>query len=719
MSYLEEFHLLLETAQYSRFLKLWEEYTQADDVDGPELLEILQAIKKTPFAAIFGEYTDTVLPLWEKIQDPKFKNEVLRLIIDLQTSNSPLYADLATAALKEKFGSHPHFNDFLRLTGLRTRHKFQGSISHFALLVHMEKGNFVFHERGWGVGEVMNVSIVREHALIEFEGISTPKDLSFENAFKNLIPLPSDHFLARRFGSPDTLEKEGKEDPLKLLHLLLKDLGPKTAAEIKDELCDLVIPEKDWAKWWQQARAKAKKDTQIKSPESSRERFELRDVALTHDSRFLDSLKHARTVDILISTTYQYSRDFSEVFKNEEIKTTIKQLLQEAKNQKASTEDKQMAQRIQLNFLLEDIFDVKMDSKEEEQILSLTNIAAVIEEIEIVAFKKRVLATIRSKHKEWQSIFLKLLFLVSQNMLRDYIFKELYQDKKTRELLAEKLKDLLNRVSLYPETFFWYFQKLMEDEEIPLNDKESKSHFLEAYFILIHYIEQDSEHKDLVKKMYQFLTAKRYLVFRTIIQDTTPDYLQELLLLASKCQTFSKQDKQLFASLASVVQPSLSKKEEEEETAEVIWTTAEGYKKIQERLHQIGTVETVDNAKEIEAARQLGDLRENSEYKFALERRSRLQSELKRLSRELNRARILTKEDIMTDQISVGNIVDVIDSSGNKETYTLLGPWDADPEKKILSFQSKLAQVMMGHKKGDAFDFQGEKFVVKAIKSYL
>lgn len=719
MSYLEEFHLLLETAQYSRFLRLWEEYTQADDVDGPELIEILQGIKKTPFAAIFGEYTDSVLPLWEKISDPKYKYEVLRLIIDIQTANSTLYADLATEALKQRHGSHPHYNDFLRLSGLRTRHKFQGSISHFELLVHMQKGNFVFHERGWGVGEVMNVSIVREHALIEFEGISTPKDLSFENAFKNLIPLASDHFLARRFGNPDVLEKEGREDPLKLLHLLLKDLGPKTAAEIKDELCDLVIPEKDWTKWWQQARAKAKKDTQIKSPESSKERFELRDVALTHDNRFLDSLKQAKTVDILIETTYQYSRDFSEVFKNEEIKSTVMQLLQEAKNQKASSEDKQIAQTIQLDFLLEDIFDVKLDGKEEEKILAMPNIASVLEEIEIVAFKKRVLAKIRTLHKDWQSIFLKLLFLVSQNMLRDYIFKELHQDKKSKELLTERLKDLLNKVSLHPEAFFWYFQKIVEDEEIPLSDKESKSHFLEAFFILVHYIEQDSDYKDLVKKMYQFLTAKRYLVFRTIIQDTTPQYLQELLLLASKCQTFTKQDKQLFASLASVVQPSLSKKEEEEEPQDIIWTTAEGYKKVQERLHQIGTVETVDNAKEIEAARQHGDLRENSEYKFALERRSRLQGELKRLSRELNRARILTKEDIVTDQVSVGSIVDVMDSKGNKETYTLLGPWDADPEKHILSFQSKLAQVMLGHKKGEAFDFQGEQFVVKGIKSYL
>ena len=54
---------------------------------------------------------------------------------------------------------------------------------------------------------------------------------------------------------------EGKDDPDVLIRVLLKDLGPKTAQEIKDELCELVIPEKDWSKWWQAARAKIKKDT--------------------------------------------------------------------------------------------------------------------------------------------------------------------------------------------------------------------------------------------------------------------------------------------------------------------------------------------------------------------------------------------------------------------------------------------------------------------------
>ena len=79
-----------------------------------------------------------------------------------------------------------------------------------------------------------------------------------------------------------------------------------------------------------------------------------------------------------------------------------------------------------------------------------------------------------------------------------------------------------------------------------------------------------------------------------------------------------------------------------------------GYRKVKERIKEISTSETVDNAKEIEAARALGDLRENAEFKAALERRDRLQSELRTLSEQFNRARILTTNDVTTNEVRRG-----------------------------------------------------------------
>lgn len=722
MSYLEEFKRLLENQQFSKFFPLWEEYCLSEEVDGDELLEILRKIKNSDLTKPFGQIAETVLPLWQRIEDPKVKDEVLRLVMDLQTTNTAQLADYALEYLKLHFPHDEYFNEKLKIVGLRSRQNFQGALSNFELLSHMKRGHFVFHTGGWGVGEVMEISLLREHVILEFEGITALKDISFENAFKNLIPLPSDHFLARRFGNPDFLEKEGKQDPAELIRLLLRDLGPKTAAEIKDELCDLVIPEKDWTKWWQSARGKIKKDTLIKTPNSLQEPFSLRKKELSHENRFLDILKGVKTLDNLILTIYNFTRDFAEISKDEEARKAIKFRLEDAKKMidpNLSQEEKD-AKEMQIHFLLEDIFP-KDQNHSFEKIISMNNVEGILEKIDIVSFKKKVLMIIREKREDWIPIFLALLFKISQNTLRDYLFKELSSDETSKALLQAKLTDLLNKVSLYPEAFLWYFQKINgEEEDVPFSDSEHKKQFLEAFMILFHYVETKPELRDFVKKMYLMLTAKRYFLVREIIKEADLDFLNEFLLLASKCQSLNNNDMRILHSLAEVVHPSLGKmKKEKQEDKDIIWITSEGYQKLREKINHIGTVEIVDNAKEIEAARALGDLRENAEYKFALERRSRLQAELKNLMKQLQMVRILRPEDISQNEVGIGAVVELVDSQKNKITYTLLGPWEANPNQNILSFQSKLAQAMMGFKTGDNFTFQGEEFTVNEIKSYL
>jgi transcription elongation factor GreA-like protein/transcription elongation GreA/GreB family factor len=720
MSYLDEFRLLLQGEKLTHFLRLWEEYCMADEVDGAELTEILKLIKNSPLAPTLGQFAETVLPLWKKLEGQKVGDDVLRLILDLQTTNSSLFADIATEFLKVRYGTQSNFNQKLRIVGLLARNNFQGAIANYELLSHMNKGNFVFHTGGWGVGEVMEMSLLREHVLLEFEGTAAVKDLSFENAFKNLIPLPSSHFLSRRFGDPDSLEKEGREDPVGLIRLLLQDLGPKTALEIKDELSELVIPEKEWAKWWQSARSKIKKDTMILSPVSAKDPFVLHAEEVTHDFRFAQALEEKQGIDKRIGLIYSYIRDFPEVLKNLDLRAQLKAELLEGLKTDEKLPDMSMARKIQISFLLEDIFPEEFPEASVHLIKPMQNLEAVLQLIEIVALKKRTLAVIRAHRSDWIPLFSHLLFTVSQSPIKDYIFKELQNDPTASKLITDKVHELLHKMTIYPEAYFWYFQKLIANEEIPFNDKEGKLQFLEGLLILLHYIEDKPEMRDLVKKIQAQLTVKRFEMVRLLIKEASVPYLQEFLLLASKCQTITRQDLQILQSLAEVVQPSMAKKKErKEEKIEVIWTTQEGYVKLQERIQHLGTVETVDNAREIEAARALGDLRENAEYKFALERRSRLQAEMRTLSQQLNQARVLTKNDILKEEVSIGAIVHLLDSKGKKTAYTILGPWEADPDQHILSFQSKLAQIMLGCKKGDSFDFLGEKYTIQNIESYL
>lgn len=722
MGYLKEFLTQIHNRDFHKFLVLWEEYCTSDTVEPEEFSQLLKAIKSSEIARHFGQIVETALPLWQTIQNPQEAYEILRLLIDLQTTNSQVLYDLTLNTLNKIHGSDPKFNERLRLANLRHKENFQGAISKYDLLAHMAKGNIVFHTGGWGTGEIMDVSFVREHLVIEFENVGGRKDLSFANAFKTLIPLPNTHFLARRFTNPDQLEKEGRDDSVNLIKLLLHDLGPKTAAEIKDELCELVIPEQDWTKWWQGTRTKIKKHNLIESPDTLKEPFYLRKAELSPEERLQQSLHNKTDANQIIQASYSFVRDTPQALKNVAIKESLQKKLLELLESKEISED----QKLQIHLLLEQFFGHKpSEASIAALIKNHDHLSSVIQSIDIAAFKKRALVAIKENRKDWISIFLELLFALPQAQLRDYMMRELIRKGETRALLEKKMTDLFQHPARYPDVFFWYFQKLInKEEDIPYQTPEGRIQSFEAFFIVYNALENQPEQRDLLKKMYNLLSNKRYALVRELLQETTLESAKELLLLASKCQSLTGHDMKILRSLTEVVHPSLTqpklrKGEEKEESLEEIWTTEEGYQKIQERIRQIGTVEIVENAREIEAARALGDLRENSEFKFAQERRARLQSEMKTLSSQLNRARIITPDDIHPQEAGIGSTIDVVDEKGKQHRFTILGPWDADPDKNILSSNSRFAQAMIGRKKGDSFTFRDDKYQILALGSYL
>lgn len=721
MGYLHAFQgLLSDKRDFNKLLQLWEEYCKSDSVDANEFKEILQMIRRSDFAKPFGSFVEQGLPLWRMIENKTDSYALLKELIDLETTNSPQLADLAYDALKTRYGESSKFNDFIRLVGLRTRDQFQGAISHYDLLAHMETGKCLFHTGGWGTGEIIDVSLVREELTVEFENIGGKKAISFANAFKTLVPLPDDHFLAQRFAKPDDLEKLAKEDPVAVIRLLLRDMGPKTAAEIKDELCELVIPEADWSKWWPSARARIKKDTKIESPEAIRDSFSLRKDEVSHEERFHQAIHGKTEINEMIMTTYNYVRDFSETLRKEEAKKALKSKLLDL----LAIPNNSPIQTLQILFLFETNLATKCPGPTIPELIDkLDDIEAAIASIEIVAFKKKALIAIKEYKKDWSAIFLSLLLSVTHAPIREYLFKELLDYPPARSKLDEQLLLLLKTPQRSPEFFFWYFQKVVGDEKVPFGDKQGQCLFLEAFLILMNILEGKPQYRDLVKKMYGFFSAKRYAVIRSVIEGSSLEFIKEFLLLVAKCQTLTDHDIKIMRSLSEVVHPSLSsdktKKEKGSVESGVIWTTAEAYQKTKDRLQHLGTVEMVENAKEIEAARALGDLRENSEFKFALERRSRLQAELKMVSDQLNQARVITKEDIPSGEVGVGVVVELVDGKGKRMSYTILGPWDADPDKNILSFQSKLAKGMTGHKVGDTVHFRDDSLTIVEIKSYL
>lgn len=713
MEYLKQFQKHIFDNQLAPLVSLWQEYSFCDEVDPDELKAILNALSQSPFAISFGKYAEDILPLWEKIPEGEAKRSILRHLVDLQTTNSEALRALVEEEITKHYQNDPNYSKLLKLLGGKDRPSFQGILTHLELLTHLKPGNFCFHTKGWGVGEVIDVSFVREQVTCEFDFVAQKKDLSFANALHCLIPLPKNHFLSMRFGNPDKLEEMARKEPVAVIKKLLKDLGPKNAQEIKDEMADLVIPEEDWQKWWQLTRNKLKKDPQITIPSSLHEPFMLSTVTISFEERLIDQLEQRPDADTLIEMVYSFLRDFPQASKNQEFKDKIRAHLTDA----LVKQDLSDGQELSIFFILEDLYGDN-EAKSIEALVKKNQAAVeILDRIHIISFKKRYLLSVDKYRDDAIDLFKELLLKVDLSQLREFLLNSLMKRGAIAEV-TEVIERLVHSPDKHAEAFLWFFENILKSQTLPFSDKVGNQRLFEALFTLLSKVENFAMARDITKKIHGYITGQRFQLIRNLFQHCSVAELKELLLLSTKCQSLSSHELKTLRSLAEVVHPSLASQEAiDEET--VIWTTEAGYQKIKKRIEQIVQVDTLENAKEIEIARSYGDLRENSEFKFALEKRDRLQHELRSLSKELNHLRILTDEDIDASRVGVGVQFDA--EGPNKEIihFKILGPHDADADNHILSYKSKFAKDLEGRRNEDTFEMNGKTFTIRNIQSSL
>ena len=138
------------------------------------------------------------------------------------------------------------------------------------------------------------------------------------------------------------------------------------------------------------------------------------------------------------------------------------------------------------------------------------------------------------------------------------------------------------------------------------------------------------------------------------------------------------------------------------------------------QLQNIVEVEMPANSKEIGYALSLGDLRENAEYKAAKERQTILNSTATRLQEEIDRAQIFDPTTITVARVSFGTVVHLVNNaSGEEETFTILGPWESDPDSGVISYMSPFGNAIMNHREGEKLTFtineREYSYTIKAI----
>ncbi len=220
-----------------------------------------------------------------------------------------------------------------------------------------------------------------------------------------------------------------------------------------------------------------------------------------------------------------------------------------------------------------------------------------------------------------------------------------------------------------------------------------------------------SDDKDLVKDMLENSTA-----------DTARDLAQTLLLN----QGFEDLTKKsilariikVFPSVQSLVATKSSDSKEKR-----LLVSSWSLEARREELEDIVKNQLPASKLAIEAARELGDLRENSEYKMAREHDEVLSARRGQLERDIAGAEVFDFNSTPMDKVGIGSIVSLVTNKGEKLTCTILGAWDSDTAKNIFSYQTPLAQALLDHKVGDTVEtnINGHEMLwtIKSLARYI
>ncbi|MBP2655840.1 MAG: transcription elongation factor GreA [Firmicutes bacterium] len=149
--------------------------------------------------------------------------------------------------------------------------------------------------------------------------------------------------------------------------------------------------------------------------------------------------------------------------------------------------------------------------------------------------------------------------------------------------------------------------------------------------------------------------------------------------------------------------------------------TAEGLKKIEQKLDYLKSVRRRDVAERIKQAIEFGDISENSEYEDAKNEQAFIEGEILTLEKMLRNAKLIDEDEISADVVSLGSTVLLKDLEfGDELEYAIVGSAEADPTEFKISNESPVGEAIMGKKVGSIVEVHVPagtlKYEIKDIK---
>lgn len=656
---------------------------------------------------------------YKKKQNWDYAIDILKNILVMDPSNNDIRSEIIYC-FKQKYSYHSQLEEYIKISNLTQKWRnIHEAIADFEKHISFESNNFVFH-RSWGIGLI--TSIKGDNVVIDF--INKKKHtMSLKMAVNALTMLGKDHiWVYKSTHKKDELRKLIKKDIPWTLKTIIKSFDNSADMKrIKGELVPGILTPGEWTSWSTEARKILKTDSDFGNLPDKVDFFVVRDKPITFEEKAFNKFKAENSFFAKLKTLLDFVDEVSVE------SDFFPEMLQYFTNYLKSYNS--VNEFIISSYLLVDLISTKFPHLNpgisitfNELFEQITDIKSVFSKITDSDLKKIFLEKVKIYNPEWHSIYLEIFPEYLNKSIIDALLIEGYKN----ELIALAVK-IHENYKDYREGFMWIlknmgeypiFQKAFPGEEKIL---VSTIHLLEITDREIANKRNVSNNKKIIRQINNYLFKDNRL--EKFILEAEKD---EIIRMVSLIDDIGGVDPLLKIDIKKKVMnihpdiKLIGVEEEVETVSRGIVVTSESLESKKRELKNILEIEIPANSKEIGAAIELGDLRENAEYKAGKEKQEMLNAAVGKLKEEIERCQVFDPEKVNTDKVSFGTKVVLLNKqSGKEESYTILGPWESAPEKNIISYIAPFGNELLNAGIGDELDFiineTEYKFIVKDI----
>jgi transcription elongation GreA/GreB family factor len=570
---------------------------------------------------------------------------------------------------------------------------------HIEALVQLTDSGFCMH-RSWGFGKIKTVDTVFARFTIDFTNkAGHTMDLSF--AAESLKPIGREHILARKAADLEGLRQLAATSHLELVRLVLNSYGGKATA---DQIQQVLVPDvirDDWKKWWEAAKHELKKDGHFLVPVKKAEPivFQAKEVSL--QDRLMAEFRLAKGLKARITVTGELLKNEHDLSNPQAAATEVITALN---SEIASHQRTQPAVALEAIFARDDIRAMAGLQAAEDELQTGAiwsqdlKLGPLMEQLPAGKHRRALESFKAANPEQWADVLRNTLNMVPAKLCREFAALLIHDGKFDQ--LKETLARLISQHTASSELLLW----LAKDR----NDSFADILGPEVFRAMLTAMERDQFNEKRSNRLRDFILDDQELLVE-LIGSADLEVIKDLTRALQFSPSFDDMDKRsLLARIVKsypAIQSLISGEQTKQDSHLVVsWESLERRKR---DYHELVEKKIPANSKEIAIARSYGDLRENHEYKAAKEMQKLLMKQKAELESQLVRARGTDFANPRTDVAGIGTLVKATDMEANHvEQFTILGAWDSEPEKGIISYLSPVAQALLNHKVGDQVEFE-------------